>query len=123
MTADRLEIIGADRLAASLHSAAKDLTNMGDANAKAGGIVVQDARSRAPRRSGRLAGSIQATPAPDGVDIEATVVYAGVIEYGYPSRNIRAQPYLTPAVEATQSHFLTVYQDATQRVLDNVKGA
>jgi hypothetical protein len=60
-------------------------------------VGVTMARTRAPRRSGALVGTIERTAITDGSQIVAgspLVPYAGVINYGWSDRNIEAQPFL-----------------------------
>lgn len=67
--------------------------------------VVQEARSIAPKQSGRLANSIRASRTKNKsiVRAGAGLQYAGVIHYGYPARNIEPQPFLTDAVARKQA--------------------
>jgi len=119
----RFKLDGFSQLSSSLHSAADDLAHMDRANAVASDIVTADARGRAPRLTGALAASIAAAPESDGAAVVATVAYAGVIEFGSPRRNIAAQPYMRPAVEATEQQYMTTYTDEVQTVLNRVRGA
>jgi len=52
----------------------------------------------------------------------AKVPYAGVQEYGWPRRNIAAQPYIVPAAHDTEPTWIAVYQARLDELLSKVKG-
>jgi HK97 gp10 family phage protein len=115
----KVEVKGADRLASTLNSAAKQLLDQTEANQAAGQELMQTAMGRAPRRTGRLAGSIHTLRA-DRVTVQvgSSVRYAGFQNYGT-SRN-RPTYFLTGALEALTTD---VYVDYADQVLSTVKGA
>jgi hypothetical protein len=81
-------------------------------NAEAAQVVERDVR--VPVVSGRLAASIRSTgQARTGVVRagSAGVPYAGVIHYGWPKRNIRANPFLTSALDRQEDAVVDVYRD------------
>ena len=96
--------------------------------------VEVQAKMEAPRRSGRLAGSIKAKGTTTGATIVAgglkAVPYAGPIHYGWPSRPnkskgwrggpIKANPFLTRAAAGSIDIVRDVLADELQRVLDKV---
>ena len=85
--------------------------------------VVETAKTIAPRRSGDLAGSIRAlgsqTSGRAAVG-KKSVPYAGVIHYGWPAHNIRAQPFLTEALERRQNKVLEIWVKNQDRLIDKV---
>jgi phage gpG-like protein len=52
------------------------------------------ASSFAPKRSGRLAASHRPSIGPGKASVTSTLVYAGVINYGWRARNVRPARYL-----------------------------
>ena len=52
----------------------------------------------------------------------ATVPYAGAIHWGWPARNISAQPFLTDAAKATEPTWTRQYLSDIQKIVDKVKG-
>lgn len=94
--------------------------------------VEVQAKMEAPRRSGRLAGSIKSKGTTTGASIVAgglkSVPYAGPIHYGWPSRPnkskrwrggpIAANPFLTRAAAGSIDIVRDVLADELQRVLD-----
>jgi hypothetical protein len=65
--------------------------------------VATDARSLAPRRSGRLAGDVRAGKAKTKATIavgRASVPYAGPVNYGWPRRHIAANLFMNRAADS-----------------------
>lgn len=108
---------------ASLEHAAKELDDLQPAHDQAGALVVRSAKPRAPRRSGRLAGSLHSAGAPGEATIEATAPYAVPVHAGVPSRHIKAHPFITDTATRIQPAWTDIYAADVQRVLDTVKGA
>jgi hypothetical protein len=63
-------------------------------DAELGDMVLAEARRAAPRRSGELVASLELVPAHPGVMVGTDLVYAAPIHYGWPARNIEAQPFM-----------------------------
>lgn len=98
--ASTIKIRGLREVTRSLNQYAGAVDDMKEANSKISAKVAQDAVSLSPKKSGNLARSIKGNRAKEKVQIKAggaRVPYAGVIEYGWPARNIEAQPYLRKA--------------------------
>lgn len=118
MSGPEITVQGVERLVSTLHGAAEEIAQMDTANARAGAIIAGAARSRAPRRTGRLAASISV----DKAGITASAAYAGPIHWGWPSRNIDPQPFAMNAARATEPQWIGLYEDGVQKALDGVKG-
>ena len=64
---------------------------------KIGARAVPTARAYAPKKSGTLAGSIRHSQRKNSLVVMAgrkSIPYAGPIHFGWPKRNIQAQPFL-----------------------------
>lgn len=84
-----------------------------------GMIVVHAARP--PKRSGALAGTIRASKTKTKAVVRAgfrSVPYAGVIHYGWPARNIRANPFLD---EARAEQLPRILRELEQGLIDILK--
>jgi len=83
--------------------------------------LVPAIRRRAPRRTGRLAGSVRALRKIRAVTLavgtEVRVPYAGPINFGWPARNIRAQEFIYSTIAAQGSEWEKSYIDALDRWL------
>jgi HK97 gp10 family phage protein len=123
----RVEVDGADRLAATLDDAGADLADLQDAGTDAGRLVEREARRRAPKRSGALAASVTVTQVTgQSVRVSAgsgRVVYAGVQENGWRARNIRAHRFMRGALTAQERAVVEAYADQVDDIVDTVKGA
>ena len=121
---ETIKVRGDERLAATLRRAGSDLGDLRAANDRVGSSVAQAARSRAPKRTGRLARSTTGSAAPGNtVRLQATVVYAGVIHNGWPRHHISPQPFLRETVDAEQQRIVSLYAGETQKIIDRVRGA
>lgn len=116
-----VEVQGAQAMQASLHAAGAKVQDMTAINRDVAATVA--AAVRAPRKTGRLAGSVR----PQATATEAAIVvdqpYAGVIENGWPKHNISATNFVKTAFANTETTTTAMYEKAMQDVLDDVKGA
>jgi hypothetical protein len=100
MASSVIKITGLREVVRSLNQYAGAVDDMKEANSKISSKVAQDAVSIAPKLSGDLARTIKGNRAKERVQIKAggaRVPYAGVIEYGWPARNIEPQSFLVKA--------------------------
>ncbi len=119
-----IEVHGARELRRALKNLPKEYRReLATIHKKAVKPVVDTAKQIAPRRSGRLAGSIRAlgsqTMGQAAVGKKA-VPYAGVIHYGWPARNIAAQPFLEDALDRRQNDVLVIWVKNQDRLIDKV---
>lgn len=121
-----VEVDGARELRRSMKRAGADLGDLKDANQRAGQTVANAAGGLAPRRSGALAGAIRASRAVSSVTVKAggaRVPYAGPIHWGWPLRNIAAQPFLSDAATGTEPQWLPQYEKEIADIVDRIEGA
>ena len=121
-----IRIAGLDELARSMKRAGQDIDELKDAHWRASEIVARAASSLAPRRSGKLAGSIRSTRQVKRARVQAgraSVPYAAPIHWGWPARNIDASMFVTRAAQQTEAEWTKAYLDDVQAALDKVKGA
>ena len=115
----QIEVKGDRALAQSLRAASRDLLDMTPANKDAGQIVAKSAAARAPRRSGRLAGSLRPLRVTEtDVQVGSSISYAGFQEYG--TRHVRPRYYLRGALSELTTE---PYQDYVDDTLAKVRGA
>lgn len=122
---DPVRIEGVGELARTLRAAGESLDDLKDANQTASRIVLEEARSRAPKRTGALAASGRVNRAAKKANVifgSAKVPYASAIHWGWPSHNLKANPFGTTAAERTQPVWLAAYEKNLQQLLDDVKG-
>jgi hypothetical protein len=119
----QVQVTGADELVRTLARAGDQMDDFTAANMTAGQVTAAAASRRAPRRTGRLAGSIKATTRPNGAEIGSTLIYANPIHWGWPARNIRPNPFLTTAFGENQPRIVSEYSKRVESIIDGVRGA
>lgn len=121
-----LQVEGARELRRTLKKAGDDLGDLKEAHAAAAGIVAPAARANAPvGPTGRLSSSVRpgATKTQSVIRAgKAAVPYAAVQEFGWPARNIAAQPFVRPAAQDTEPQWTALFQAAINRILNRIKG-
>ncbi len=124
--ADIMRVRGAGELRKQMKKAGVDMQEMKDAHREVADIVAKRGKGDAPvGDSGKLAQSVRATGTQRAAVIRAgrkSVPYAGPIHWGWPARNIAAQPFLTEAAEATEPAWTGTYLAAVDKILDTIKG-
>jgi hypothetical protein len=117
-----MEVEGLATLQATLAAADAQLSDLDQAaNAR---LVQSRAQARAPKRTGRLAASVQASSLGKGqAQVASSLVYAPVIHYGWPAHSITPNPFLESA--ANDSVPLVQAQSLRQvnTILGHVRGA
>lgn len=122
----QIKVEGGARLRRTLRAAGSDLQDLAAAHSATAQLVAAAGRARAPKVSGRLAGTIR----PSGTKTKAVVragfarvPYAGPIHWGWPSRNISAQPFLSDAATSTEPAWQNIYLQAVDKAISKVEGA
>lgn len=120
-----LKVDGAKQLRKSMKTAGADMQQMKDAHRKVAQTVTTRARGQVPVRTGRLQRTVRAGATQRAAIIRAgtkAVPYAPPIHWGWPKRNIRAQPWMYEAAVATEPTWTTQYQDAVEDILGTIEG-
>jgi hypothetical protein len=118
-------IEGVRQIRATLKRAGSDLDDLKVANASAAATVAAAAVAAAPRRTGALASSVRGNRAVGKAVVmagRAAVPYGGPIHWGWPARNIAANPFVSTAAQATEAVWTAAYAADVQRALDRVRG-
>ena len=115
-----ITIKGIKEVTDTLNKLGKDLESNIELNKELSTTLSQKASAMAPRLTGALASSVVGNPSTEKAQISAgssAVPYAGVIEYGWPLRNIEARPYLNPAVNDNMGYIVEKYNDSIQKAI------
>ena len=115
-----VELNGVKEVQESLKKIQIELTDLTPLNKELGLEYSKKASALAPKLTGALAASIGYTATKDKAQIYAgsnSVVYAGVQEYGWPEQNIKAQPYLRPAVYNNIKDIVNKYDDYIKTII------
>ena len=102
----------AARFRAKLEQMGIDLQDFKTINKLIASNVAEEARSRAPRVSGTLAGDIRGGGTKTRAYVSVgrkRIPYAGPIHFGWPARNIEANPFLYEAMDSKADDVKEVY--------------
>lgn len=118
-----IQVRGAKELRRALKGMDADLKDLSAANKAAAAVVARDAIGRAPRLTGKLAGSIKARSTRTRGFVTAggpMIPYAGPIHFGWPQHNIAPQPFLYDALDARRSEVIDVYEKRIDSIIREV---
>lgn len=124
MAEANLKVRGGARLRRTLKRAGVDLSELKQVNREVSNIVAGAAQ--APVQTGRLAATVRAGATQRTAVVRAgraRVPYAGPIHWGWPSRGIVAQPFLSEAATETEPEWTGVYFEQLETVIDKIRGA
>jgi hypothetical protein len=86
--------------------------------------LVPAVRAGAPKRSGRLAGSVRALATAQkaqlAVGSNVKVPYAGPINFGWPARNIASQEFIYAGINKSDSKTLEIYVEELDKVAKDI---
>lgn len=105
--------MSAEELARDLRRVADELEDLAEPEREALQLLAERGAVEAPRRTGRLGGSVR--PIAGRVVVEAP--YGRVIHDGYPRRHIRANPFLERAADVVD--WSVPYVEHVEDVLSN----
>jgi hypothetical protein len=120
-----LRVDGARELRRSLKAAGDDLEDLRAVHATVARYVALRAAAMAPRRSGRLAGSVRGNNAKTSAVVKsggARTPYAGPIHWGWPRRHIAAHPFMVDAAHTTEPTWTRYYLREVERIISHVHG-
>jgi hypothetical protein len=111
-----IEVKGLPELSRSLKGLEADLKDMTPINGDVARDLVAAVSSRAPRKSGRLAGSFVATGSAKKATASSALDYAGVQNYGSAGHNIEGQHFAEAALEASAAGAEAKYRDGVAKL-------
>ena len=115
-----IEVEGLRQLIRKLEQAGAEVSDLKQAFNRIGNIVVYEAKSIAPKRSGALASTIRAANNKNKAVIRAggaRIPYAMPIHWGWPRRNIEAQPFMTDAIENKRDTVMSQFELEISRIV------
>ena len=115
-----IQVKGIAELNKAVTSIGFDFSELSEANLAIAKTVADRAATLAPRRTGALAGSIKGVRDKNKVRVSAgnaNVPYAGVIEYGWAKRRIKAQPYITKAAAELRDEIKQRYENNIKDII------
>lgn len=118
------QVEGARELRRALKAAGVSVQDLKDVNLEVAEIV--KAASQPPRVTGRLAASERAAGTQAAAIVRAggaRLRYAAPIHWGWPARNIKAQPFISEAAETTEARWAARYYHHLEAVISAIEGA
>jgi hypothetical protein len=114
-----IKVTGLTELGRRLRAAGADVTDLNDVMAEIGQIVINN--THPPVRTGRLANTIRASKTRYKSVIRAgnatTVPYAGPIHWSWPARHIRANKFLTRAVDQSYNQVIATLDKGITEII------
>lgn len=123
-----VRVDGIQELRRTLRRAGADMTQLKEINKAVAETAAAGARAVAPRRTGALADTIRTSATQKagvlkaGTGYRGRTPYAGVIEWGWPGRNITADPFLTKGAQDTEDQWTEQYFDHLVELIESVRG-
>lgn len=125
-----VKIEGMRNLRRTLKQAGDDLTELKEVNKAAAEIAATRAKGWAPIVSGQLAATVRSSGTKTAGIVRAGnnrksstgVPYAAPIHWGWPARNIKANPFLSYSAQATEPRWLKLYENYIDKTLGKIRG-
>lgn len=123
-----VKVEGAARLRRTLKAAGADMKDLSRLNKEAANIVVPAAKALAPVGdpiNGHIRSTIRAGATQKAGIIRAgnsKMPYGGVQHFGWPSRNIKPQPWIALAAKQTEPQWVDNYFEGLMKVIDSIQG-
>jgi hypothetical protein len=117
-----VRVTGLNKLTRELQGLGLEVDDLKEAFSDIAADAADKAAQFAPRRSGKLAGTIRGNRAKNKAVVTAgrgKVRYAGPINYGWPKRNIRADGFMQRADDAVRPTVVERLTQNIQRVIDS----
>lgn len=109
MAGESVRVDGVDELERDLAKLRDEVSRSGQADGEAAKLVANVARGIGPNRTGALAASYSGWPLERTGEVRSGMPYAGVIEQGWPARNIAAQRRVQRAFERSTREIEAIY--------------
>lgn len=119
-----LEVDGARQLRRALKDAGLSVQDLKDAHATIAQDVARVSDAKAPRRTGALASSVRPAGTASASIVRAgraSLPYAGPIHWGWPARNITAQPWIAETAEDREPQAETVLLTALEAIIATIE--
>lgn len=116
----RVRIEGLNKTIRGLRKAGADAQDMKSLMHSIGEVVVRAAQGDVPKASGKLSDTIRAGRGATKAVVRAggaRAPYAGVQNFGWPSRNIRATNFLTSAANRNQGTAVDMLQQGIEEII------
>lgn len=123
-----VKVEGAARLRSTLRKAGVDMREMRETNRLVAGVIVGASTARVPKRTGRLAATVRAGAtqaaaiARAGNNRKSGVPYGPPIHWGWHTRHIKPNPFLSLTAQDTEPTWFGLYSQRVEALLDTIQG-
>lgn len=120
-----VEVEGLRNLRRTIKAAGMSLDDLKAAHKQVADTVVHRAAERAPRKTGKLAGTLRGSGTAGAAIVRAggaRTPYAGPIHWGWPRRHIKAQPFIYNAAGELHDPIARMYLAALQDIIADIEG-
>lgn len=121
---ERILVVGGRQLRRTMKAAGLDMKDLNRAHKAAAQVVADEATP--PVRTGKLATTVRAGGTRTMGVVRAgykSVPYAGPIHWGWPARNITANPFLSDAAQRSEPTWIELYEQEIDRIINKIEGA
>ncbi|MCP2281064.1 HK97 gp10 family phage protein [Nocardia amikacinitolerans] len=118
-------VYGTRRLQATLKRAGVGMDDLRDMHRAAAELAAARARVIGPRRTGRLVGTVRVSGTKNAGVVRmgnSATPYAEPIHWGWPARNIPANPFVSRAAQETEAEWTALYEQRRDELLAQVRG-
>ena len=126
MAGSGVKVYGVKRLRRSMKKAGQDLADLKAVHAEVAAYVANLAAGKAPRRTGKLAGSVRGNKAVARSTVmagRASVPYAAPIHWGWPARNIERNAWIGRAALDSEAQWLAMFVAGMDSAIRKIEGA
>lgn len=119
----RLNAKGLRTAASQFRAAGVDMQQLKGAYKKMAGVVKNNTGHVVPHRSGDLKRTLRASATQKSGVVRAgnsKIVYAGVINYGWPRHNIKAQHFMQTGLAMSEAEVISLYAQAIDDALKSI---
>ena len=119
-------VVGARELRKSMKKAELSLKDMTAIHKHIATIVAEEAKKRAPVRTGALRKTVRPAATQSAAIVRVgnnkRVPYAMPIHWGWPSRNVKKNPFVSHAAQATEPRWTAYYLKQVDEILSRIEG-
>lgn len=118
-----VQVTGLKETVKSLKRFGVEVSDLKAAFKRIGERVANEAKTLAPTKTGKLAGSVRAAQQQNKAVIRAggaRLPYAGVIHYGWPAHGIEPHPFLTDAIDSNRGESIAMLEQELKDLIQKL---
>jgi len=115
-----VRVDGLDKTVRAIKDVSVELEDLEGAFSRIAELTAQSASRHAPKKTGRLAGSLRGVAEKSSAVVTvggAAIRYAGPINYGWPARNIAPSGFMQKASDEMEPRAVSILEDEINRAI------